>query len=109
MRLTAHRTWWMMSVGLFFIALASWGYLVFREPSLEARLSLIQVGMNQTQVETILGGSQLTLPRATRPGSLRVWTDQFWQVDILFDGNNQVESVRQQPANSATRRLLSWF
>ena len=65
-------------------------------------------GMPQAQVEELLGAPYLELPRqAPADGKLFVWTDVFWQVDILVDGDGRVVTCRCIPANSAYRRTQS--
>lgn len=74
---------------------------------LKNRSQEIANGMPREQVEEILGEPYLSLPRSNGNGDLLAWTDIYWQVDVLIDGDGRVVWCRCVPANSAFRRTQS--
>lgn len=80
---------------------------------LKNRSQEISSGMPREQVEEILGEPYLSLPRSNGNGDLLVWTDIYWQVDVLIDGDGRVLWCRSVPANSWFRvtqsRISSMF
>ena len=83
--------------GLFLIAYAQ----NFKSLSAE-----ITVGMSREEAEAILGRPVLVLNRAAGKGTLLVWTDQFWQVDVRTGPDGRVESVDCVRADSLYRRTI---
>lgn len=68
----------------------------------------IKVGMPQDEVEEILGTPYLHLPKGKNAtGELLVWSDMFWQLDVVIGDEKQVLRYRLVPANSAFRRTQS--
>ncbi len=80
---------------------------------LKSRSQQISNGMPRAEVEELLGEPTLSLARSNGSGDLLVWTDMYWQVDVLIDGDGRVLRVRCVPANSWFRitqsRLWSLF
>ena len=79
--------------------------LSFRRPDLKARSAEIVVGSSRETVEQQFGPPYLDMQR-TRGGGLFVWVDQLWQLDVLFDPEGRVESVKVMPVDSFFRRTV---
>jgi hypothetical protein len=88
------------------LVLLTGGLLWIRSRDLRARSHKIQPGMTRTDVEAEFGEPRLELNRSSRPGKLLSWVDQMWQLDILIDGENRVESVSIKPSDSPFRRTV---
>ena len=76
-------------------------FFVYSMQALKRRSQQISIGMPRERVEEILGAPYLDLPKGPRGrGELLVWTDDFWQVDVVIDEDDQVVTYRCVPANS---------
>ena len=75
-----------------------------RGGTVKSRSTLVSHGMTRAEVEDVLGPPYLELNRQGGKGTLLVWTDQFWQVDVYLDPDDRAESMRRVPANSPYRR-----
>ena len=84
------------------------GFVFFaRGSQVEANSLLIKQGMSRSEVEQIMGPPYLKLNRQGGKGTLLVWTDDFWQVDVRFDSDDRAESLARVPANSWYRRTAT--
>ena len=88
---------------LLFVATA---FFLSRVQDLRSRSAPISEGMPREQVVDILGTPDLTLRRSSGKGECLVWTDQFWQVDVLTGPDGRVESIGCMPSDSAYRRTI---
>src|SRR5262245_61064150 len=84
------------------------GLFAWRSQYLKSRATLVTVGMSRADVEAILGPPYMELDRQGGKGKLVDWIDNFWQLDVLFDSNGQVESVTCVPSNSWYHRMADW-
>jgi hypothetical protein len=98
-----------LAVSLLALLLATAGILYLRAHSLQSQLPRITVGMTGAEAQQILGPPYLKLNRTNGRGTLRVWVDQMWQVDLLTTPDDRIERVTCSPSNSATRRMLGWL
>jgi hypothetical protein len=73
---------------------------------LKGRLANVTSGMTREQVEELFGPPVLVMPRAAGRGTLLIWTDQLWQVDIKLGPDNRVESAGCMASDSAFRRTF---
>jgi hypothetical protein len=74
--------------------------------NLKSRSAMISAGMPREQVEEILGPPVLVLDRTGGRGTVSVWVDQLWQVDVLFGPDGRAESVGCMPSDSFVRRTV---
>jgi len=90
------------TIGVSLVALlVAAGFAINRTHILKDRSQKISSGMPREQVEELLGKPYLVLPKGPRgTGELLVWTDNFWQVDVVIDEQDQVVTCRCVPANS---------
>jgi hypothetical protein len=88
------------------LVIAAAGFFLLGDQDLKTRSVQIPVGMSRTQVEGILGPPVLTLPRTGGRGTLLVWVDQLWQLDVLTDADGRTESVNCVPSHSFLRKTL---
>lgn len=73
--------------------------------AMKRRTRLLSEGMSQQQVEEILGAPLLKLPRSQHgTGELLVWTDHYWQIEVVIDEDGNLMTYSCVPANSAFRR-----
>lgn len=91
-------------VGLLVVAGAV--FLAVPGQNLKTRMAPISVGMSRAEVEQILGRPVLVMRRSEGRGTLLVWTDQLWQVDVYLDANGRTESTGCMPSDSAYRRAV---
>ena len=95
------------------LSLVSIGLFVWRSQHLKSQAALVKVGMPREDVEAILGPPYMELDRQGGGGSLAVWIDDFWQLDVLIDKDGQVERVTCVPSDSfyhrSVNRLKSWM
>jgi hypothetical protein len=70
---------------------ATISFLFSRSTDLRTRLAAVTVGMPRADVEALLGRPEVTLRRA-QPGTgeVMLWVDQFWQVEVVADGDGRV-------------------
>lgn len=93
-------------VPLVLLLLVGVAVFLLRGHDLKARSAQITVGLPRAQVEEILGPPALVLRRSAERGTLLSWVDQLWQVDVLLDPNDRVESVDYHPSDSFYRRTV---
>jgi hypothetical protein len=62
--------------------------------------------MSREEVEGLLGPPVLELQRTAGRGTLLVWVDQFWQVDVRTGPDGRVESIGYRPSDSLYRRTV---
>ncbi len=80
----------------------------YRIDDLKRRSLQITNGMQREQVEEILGEPYMSLKvQSDESAQMLIWIDNFWQVDVRVDGNDQVVMCRRMPAHSAFRRTQS--
>jgi hypothetical protein len=90
-----------LTICVFIVALLVMAVFVFTGMNhLKNRSQQVSSGMPRAEVEDLLGEPYLSLPRSNGDGELLVWTDIYWQVDVLIDGNGRVLWCRCVPANS---------
>jgi hypothetical protein len=80
--------------------------LAGRSRDVRSRAASITVGMSRAQVEERLGPPVLDMDRMDGRGTLLVWVDQLWQVDVRFGPDGRVESIGCMPSDSFVRRTL---
>lgn len=80
--------------------------LAGRSRDVRSRAASITVGMSRAQVEELLGPAVLDMDRMGGRGTLLVWVDQLWQVDVRFGPDGRVESIGCMPSDSFVRRTL---
>ena len=80
--------------------------LLARGQDLKSRSTLLSVGMPREQVEQILGQPVGVLRRSAGRGAALIWTDQFWQVDVLTGPDGRAESIGCIPSDSFYRRTV---
>ena len=91
--------------------LVPWTILcLFPIHTLRDRMDFLSVGMTREQVENQLGPPVLSLQiRSPGKGEVLVWTDQFWQLDIVFGPDRQITRYGCKPSDSAFRRTQRWI
>jgi hypothetical protein len=80
--------------------------LLARGQDLKSRSALISVGMAREEVEGILGPPVLVLHRPAGRGAALIWTDQFWQVDVVTGPDGRAESMGCIPSDSLYRQTV---
>lgn len=80
--------------------------LIARGQDLKSRVALISLGMPREEVEGMLGRPVLVLQRSGGRGAALIWTDQFWQVDVLTGPDGGAESIGCIPSDSLYRRTV---
>jgi hypothetical protein len=91
---------------LFFLVGA--GFFVWRSQYLKSRAMLVKADMSRGEVEAVLGPPYLTLQRTGERGTFSSWVDNFWQADVVFDPDGQVESVGCMPSQSFYNHTVEW-
>jgi hypothetical protein len=102
----------LIAIGLL-LSLVCVGLFVWRSQHLKSQAALVKIGMSQGDVEAILGPPYMELDRQGGKGSLAVWIDDFWQLDVLTDEDGHVERVTCVPSDSfyhrSVNRVKSWM
>jgi hypothetical protein len=97
----------LIAVPLVFLVLGAVVLLLLgRGQDLSSRSALISGGMPREQVVDILGRPELVMRRTGDKGFALIWTDQFWQVDVITDPNGRAESIGRVPSDSLYRRTV---
>jgi len=110
MKATAKRRWMIAAAATLCVAGALPVLVWLMSNTLQDRTAELRVGMLRTEVHKLLGPPALTLPkRAKGTGDGSVWVDQFWNLDVNFNGDGRVISFNCRPADSPFRRAESWF
>ena len=81
-------------------------FLARSSQDLKSRSELISVGMPRERVEEILGPPVGVLRRTAGRGTALIWTDQFWQVDVLTGPDGRAESIGCMRSDSLYNRTI---
>ncbi|MBL8848103.1 MAG: hypothetical protein JNG89_00375 [Planctomycetaceae bacterium] len=91
------------------LSLAAIGLFAWRSQHLKSQAARVAAGMSRVEVEAILGPPYMELDRVAGAGTLAVWIDDFWQLDVHFDPEGRVELVTCVPSDSFYRRSVNWL
>ena len=86
-------------------------FVIVTAPDLKTRALPVKVGMSRAQVVAILGKPVLDMNRTEDRGTMMVWVDQFWQLDIVFGREGIIESVNYSDSDSFYNSTIrgKWF
>jgi len=82
------------------------GLYVFRSEDLKTRSEQLTAGMLRYEVEDVLGPPELALRLGSNAGSVLVWEDQLWEVDVQFDRDGRVQAFACRASDSILRKTV---